>query len=201
MYLIFDCTADEKVKDYKVPFSDTFAWPKLVHLSWILLGEDMKPIEDFDGIVDDEMLKITPGIMKSSKIDTEDIEKKKIPTRDLLSKFNESVEKCTYIFSHNLALNENVLAAEFMRQSHPIGMFKKERFCLMQESTYYCKLPSKFGGYKWPSLTELHGTCFNSVYTPPNNARADVIAATRCFIKLMRGNHLQDLFEKDDDED
>ena len=51
------------------------------------------------------------------------------------------------------------------------------------------------GGYKWPTLSELHAACFNSAYTPANNARADVIAAARCFIKLMKSGQLEDLFD------
>lgn len=54
----------------------------------------------------------------------------------------------------------------------------------MEEGTYYCKIPNKGGGYKWPTLNELHGFCFQKGYSPGNNARADVIAAARCFIKM-----------------
>jgi hypothetical protein len=138
---------------------------------------------------------INEDIQKRAKIDLEDIEKKAVPIDGILKAFNQSVDQCEYIFSHNLNFNENVLAAEYIRNSVDIHMFKKERFCLMQESTYFCKLPSKSGGYKWPTLTELHATCFHTSFTPANNARADVIAAARCFIKMMRGRHLEDLFE------
>jgi hypothetical protein len=64
----------------------------------------------------------------------------------------------------------------------------------MQESTWYCKLKGKDGRYKWPTLNELHAILFNQKYTPANNARADVIAASRCFIKLMKMGQLEDLF-------
>jgi len=198
MYLIFDCTGNEKVKDYRVPFSNTFSWPKLVHLSWILLDSNFKPIEDFDCIIKDDSLKITDEVAKFAKIDMEDVEKKGIEVEKALAAFNSSVEKCQYIFAHNLSNNENLLAAEFIRNTIDIAMFKKDRFCLMQEGTYFCKIHSKTGGYKWPSLPELHAACFNTTYTPPNNARADVIAAARCFIKLMKSGKLEDIFEDDD---
>lgn len=195
MYLIFDVSAIGNPASYKAPFSDTFNWPRMIHISWILLNKEYKPIGDFDRIVKPEGFTFNEDIQKKSKIDLEDIEKKAVPIEDILTSFNESVAQCEYLFSHNLNFNENVLAAEYIRQSMDIAMFKKERYCLMQESTYYCKIPSKTGGYKWPTLPELHGCCFNTTYTPANNARADVIAAARCFIKLMKGNHLEDLFE------
>jgi hypothetical protein len=195
MYLIFDVSATGTPGNYKAPFSDTFNWPRMIHISWIVLDKAFKPIGDFDRIVKPDGFTFTEEIQKKSKIDSEDIEKKAVPISEILESFNQSVSQCEYVFSHNLNFNENILAAEYIRQSLDIQMFKKERFCLMQESTYYCKLASKNGGYKWPTLSELHATCFNSTYTPLNNARADVIAAARCFIKLMRGNHLEDLFE------
>lgn len=195
MYLIFDCSGGDKVKDYKVPFSNSHAWPKVVHLSWILLGEDFKPIEDFDCILTGEGRTITEDAQKFAKIDPDDIERKGIDVEKALEAFNKSVAKCTYVFAHNLAANENILAAEFIRNTMDVAMFKKERYCLMQEGTYFCKLPSKMGGYKWPSLPELHAACFHTTYTPANNARADVIAAARCFIKLMKTGKLEDLFE------
>ena len=195
MYLIFDCSGSEKVKDYKIPFSNYFSWPKVVHLSWIVLNSEFKPVEDFDCILTGEGRTISEDAAKFAKIDPEDIEKKGIDVEKALEAFNKSVEKSEYIFAHNLNSNENILAAEFMRNTMDIPMFKKERFCLMQEGTYFCKLPSKTGGYKWPTLPELHAACFHTTYTPANNARADVIAAARCFIKLMKSGKLEDLFE------
>ncbi|MBK7007561.1 MAG: hypothetical protein IPH94_07335 [Saprospiraceae bacterium] len=195
MYLVFDCSANGNPSSYKAPFSDTFNWPRLIHISWILLDAQLKPIGDFDRIVLPEGFALNEDVRKKSKIDDEDIEKKAVPLTGILEEFNGSVSQCEYIFSHNLNFNENVLAAEFIRKGVDILMFKKERFCLMQEGTYFAKMPSKTGGYKWPTLTELHAACFNSSYTPANNARADVIAATRCFIKLMKTNQLEDLFE------
>jgi hypothetical protein len=195
MYLIFDCSANGTATNYKMPFSETRYWPRLIHVSWILLNKELKPIGDFDRMVTPEGFQITPEIQKKASIDTEDIEKKSVELELILNEFNESVTQCEYIFSHNLNFNENVLAAEYIRKTIDIAMFKKERFCLMQEGTYYCKIPSKTGGYKWPTLSELHASCFNSGYTPANNARADVIAAARCFIKLMKSGNLEDLFE------
>ena len=196
MYLIFDTTGTEKPKDYKANFSDIHLWPKLVHVSWILLDKDLKPIEDFDFIVTGEDRKLTKLILNFAKIDEEDVAKKGRPVEEILQKFNESLDKCQYTVSHNMTMNANVLAAEFLRNTFEVKLFKKEPICIMQEGTYITKLPTKFGTFKWPSLVELHAALFNSVYTPPNNARADVIASARCFIKMMRAGHLEDFFEE-----
>jgi hypothetical protein len=195
MYLIFDCSSISKPLSYKAPFSEVSAWPRLIHLSWILIGKDYKPIEDFDCIVKPDGFVVDDTVLKHARIDAEDIERKGAEISDILDKFNASVEKATYVFAHNLNFNENTLAAEYLRNVKNIEMFKKERFCLMHEGTYFCKMPARGGGYKWPTLNELHATCFQQGYTPSNNARADVIAATRCFIKLMKTGQFEDLFE------
>lgn len=196
MYLIYDCSPVSRPLSYKSGFSETRNWPRLVHISWIVLNNELKPIEDFDCIVVSENLPIDETVMKFCKIDEEDLKKKSTPLVDILEKFNESVAKCDYIITHNQSYNENILAAEFVRKGVDIALFRKERMDLMHEGTYFCKLPSKTGGYKWPSLEELYACCFHTAYSPANNARADVIAATRSFIKLMKTGNLDDYFEE-----
>ena len=198
MYLIFDVSAIAQPKNWKAPFSDTFSWPRMIHISWIILDKELKPVDDYDQIIQPEGFGITSDIENRVKIDQEDIETKGAPLEDVLKAFNDSLQNVEYVFAHNLTFNENVLAAEYLRKGISHDLFKKERFCLMQEATFFCKLPSKTGGYKWPSLSELHSIIFKKGYAPPNNARADVIAATRCFKALMMGGQLEDLFDFED---
>ncbi|MBL0100019.1 MAG: hypothetical protein IPP49_08200 [Saprospiraceae bacterium] len=195
MYLIFDCSGLATHTNFKANFTETEAWPRLLHVSWILLGEDYKPIEDFDCIPLANGFTIDEKSKTKAHIDDDDIAKKNVVMETILDKFTASAEKAEFIFSHNLNYNENLLAAEYVRSKKSISWFSKKRYCLMEEGTYYCKIPSKGGGYKYPTLPELHGTCFGQTYGPAGNARADVIAAARCFIKLKKTGKLDDLFE------
>lgn len=197
MYLIFDCSALAGKTDYKANFTETNAWPRLIHISWILLNEEFKPIGDADYIVDSKNFLIDNKSKEKAHIDDEDIAKKAKSVDEILDKFSETAEKAEYIFAHNLNYNENILGAEYVRNKKSINMFSKKRYCLMEEGTYYCKIPSKGGGFKFPTLPELHAACFGQSYGPPGNARADVIASARSFIKLMKTRQLEDLFEDD----
>ncbi len=199
MYLIFDCSGIDKPKSWKAPFSDTFNWPRVIHLSWIILDKDLKPIDDFDHIITPEGFTFDEKIQKKCSIDQEDIDTKGAPLADVLEAFEKSLKEAQYVIAHNMNFNENVIAAEYLRKGIRHSLFLKERVCLMQESTFYCKLKGKGAGYKWPSLTELHAIIFQKAFSPPNNARADVIAATRCFKALMMGKQLDDLFDDDED--
>ncbi len=198
MYLIFDCSGIDKPKSWKAPFSDTFNWPRIIHMSWIILNKELNPVNDYDHIIIPEGFGFTPAIENRCKIAEDDIKTKGAPLEDVLKGFNDSLQDVEFVFAHNLNFNENTLAAEYLRKGMSHDLFKKERFCIMQESTFFCKLPSRTGGYKWPSLTELHSIIFKKTYSPPNNARADVIAATRCFKALMMGGQFEDLFDLED---
>lgn len=195
MYLIFDVSALAQKADFKANFTETQAWPRLMHISWIVLDKDYKPIEDCDFIAQPVDFEFDEKSMKKAIIDEEDIQKKSKPLEEILDKLYESVEKAEYIFAHNLNYNENIVGAEFIRQKKSINLFKKRRFCLMEEGTYYCKLKGFGGKYKYPTLPELHAKCFGTAFSPVGNARADVIAATRCFIKMMKLGQLDDLFD------
>ncbi len=195
-YLIFDCSAIGKPHSYKAPFSDTFNWPRMIHLSWICLDEAFKPVKDFDCIVKPDGFAIDDTIAKNCRIELQEVEEKGESLEDILKAFDESVKETEFMFAHNLAFNENVIAAEYVRKNMTHKMFQSERFCLMQEATWYCKLPSRSGGYKWPSLNEMHAIMFEKKYAPSGNARADVIAASRCFIKLMKLGQLEDCFDE-----
>lgn len=195
MYLIYDCSSISKPINNKEPFSNTLAWPRLIHLSWIILDKDLKPTENNNYIVKPDEFTFNEDIAKRCSLTQKDLDTRSHPLEEVLKAFDEGLKLAYYVFSHNQNFNENVIAAEFLRKGIDHSLFRKLNYCLMRESTFFCKLPSKTGGYKWPTLSELHAIIFQKAYSPPNNARADVIAATRCFKALMMGKQLEDLLE------
>lgn len=194
-YLLYDVSGHRAVSNWKAPINDSFNWPRILHISWILLDENLKPVSDFNAFVDQPDLRVGEEMLQSAHIEPEEYNANKADVKMIMQRFSEDIEKADYIFSFNQEYNENIAGAEFLRTGIKHSMFKKENFCLMRESTFYCALPGKGGKYKWPSLSELHAILFQQKYTPPGNARADVIAAARCFIKLKKLGELEDLFD------
>ena len=194
MYLIFDASGANAPKSWKADYTDVFNWPRMVHISWIVLDKDLNPIKDYNCVVKPEGFKFTEDVLDHCKIDDEDIESKAEDLSEILKIFAKDIDEAQYIFTHNETFNASVVGAEFLRKSMKNPLPYNEVFCLMREATWFCKLKGK-RGYKWPSLTELHAICFKQKYSPVNNARADVIAATRCFKKLMLLGELEDCFE------
>ena len=99
MYLIFDSTPISKPGNFKALFNDVDAWPRMVHLSWILLGEDLKPIEDFDCIIQPEGYKITPAVLKYAQLEDGEIERRGEKLDLVLDQFSKSADKAEYILS------------------------------------------------------------------------------------------------------
>ena len=193
MYLIFDSSANGRPKSYKAPLDDSFAWPRLMHLSWIVLNEELKPIEDYNCLIKPHGYKPSDENLKRHGIDKEKLETTADGLVEVLEKFAASMASCDFVFAHNLQFNEGIVGAEYYRESISSPLISADKYCLMQEATYYCKLPGR-RGYKWPSLQEMHSTIFKQGYSPSNHARADVIAASRCFIFLKKSGNLDDIF-------
>ena len=194
MYLIFDTTANGKPSSWKVPYTDSFNWPRMMHASWIVLDDQFKLVEDYNCAIKSDGYSLSEEALERSGEEKEKFEKGD-DLIEVLKKFKESLEKVQYIISFNLNFNENIIAAEYHRDGQKNPLLYVDKFCLMQESTYFCKIPGRGGKYKWPSLNELHGILFQKKFSPAGNARADVIAASRAFIKLMKMGQLEDMFE------
>jgi hypothetical protein len=195
MYLIYDISGHRKVTNWKAPFTDTFSWPRILHVSWILLDKDFKPIQDFNAYVSHPGFKVNEQMTELCHLEYSEYLENASDGKDVMERFSAVIDQSEYTFSFNQQYNENIAGAEFLRSGVKHNLFKKENFCLMRESTFYCGLPGKGGKLKWPSLNELHAILFQQKFTPAGNARADVVAAARCFIKLMKMGEFADLFE------
>lgn len=198
MYLIFDTAAAGKPKSFKAEVSDTFNWPRLIHISWIQLGKDLKPIEDHNYLIKPEGFTLTQELADKAHVEFEEFEKNGNDLKEVLLKLKVSSEKTEYVFAHNLKLNGAIVGAECYRKSMNNFLAHLESYCLMHEATYYCKIKGKTGGYKWPTLQEMHTIIFKQGFTPAGNARADVIAASRCFIALKKARAFEDIFFDDE---
>ena len=95
------------------------------------------------------------------------------------------LKQATTLVAHNVAFDEKILGAEFLRSSRKNAVASKPRLCTMQASTNFCQLPGPYG-YKWPSLQELYSKLFNEKVEGAHRAMIDVRACTRCYFELKR---------------
>lgn len=194
MILIFDTSAAGRPKSYKKPSTDTFNWPRMIHISWLAYDDDGNLAEDKDYLIKNHASEIPENMLRHHKVSLEEIEERGKDIEEVLLEFRDIVDKADYIFSFNLNYNENIVGAEYARYNINHRLHQSERYCLMQEATYFCKIPGTEGRYKWPTLTELHTKCFGAGFVGVNNARNDLLAATKCFNDLWKRGELDDLF-------
>ncbi|MBX2814584.1 MAG: hypothetical protein KTR24_01240 [Saprospiraceae bacterium] len=194
MFLLFDLSANGKPRNWKAHFTDSFSWPRMIHLAWLLYDKKGNLVEEKDVIIKPKGFDIGPDALKMHKLSLEEIEEKGVDMVDALEAFKPALEQAIYAFAFNLQYNENILQAEYYRNNLVHKFSQTERFCLMRESTFYCKIPNRGGGYKWPSLQQLHAKLFNAGFDGAGNALQDVTALSRCFNKLLSLGELDDLF-------
>ena len=194
-FLIFDTSAIGAPRKWSAEPSDTFNWPRMVHIAWELYDKEGKLLESDDYIVKPDGFDITSENENMHGISYEMASENGKPLKEILEIFSEVIEKAEYVISHNLTFNQGVVGAEYYRKNLKYPFTYKECFCLMQESTWFCKLPGKQGRYKWPTLTELFMKLFGAKFEGANNAKADVLAASASFFRLLQLGQLDDMFD------
>ena len=108
-----------------------------------------------------------------------------VPLQQVLDRFHELASRANVLVAHNMAFDEKIVGAEFLRNRRPDPVAARSRICTMLGSTDYCRLPGKYGN-KWPKLTELHFTLFGHGFEEAHNAAVDINATARCFWELRK---------------
>ena len=193
MFLFFDVETTGVPRNWKAPVSDTFNWPRAVQIAWLFYDKDRRLIEEKDYTIQPEGFEIPYDAEQVHGISTEIAKEKGVDLLPVLQEFKTLIDKTDYIIAHNLTFDEKVIGAEFYRKKIEHRLFHTERYCTMRESTYFCKIPGKYGKYKWPSLSELHKKVFGKDFDNRHNARADTEACANCFFKLVDAEEI-DLF-------
>lgn len=197
MFTIFDTSALGKPKKWNLPASDSFNWPRMIHLTWASYNDDYSMVEEKSYIIKPEGFEIDPEVERFHGITHDEAMKEGHDLSKVLEEFAAVVTKSEYLISHNLRFNENIVGAEYFRKALHHNLFRSERFCLMMEATYFCKIPNpKKAGYKWPSLPELFERIYGKRFKNSNHALADLRATAMCFIALKKNNKLDDLFDE-----
>ncbi len=75
---------------------------------------------------------------------------------------------------------------EYARLKTSANLAALPTYCTMKTTVNFCRIPRYNGGYKWPTLQELHRKLFGHPHTAAHDARADVVACAKCFFELRR---------------
>lgn len=194
MFLFFHINAVGMPKKWNRPASDTFFWPRMVQLAWQQYNKvgEIQNTENF--IIKPEGFEIPYDSERFHKISTDRAIEEGTPLKEVLEKFSKMIDESEYLIAHNMNLAANVVEAEFYRKSMNSRMMASERFSLMQEATYFCRIKGPGGKFKWPTIQELYMKCYNSHFEEAHDASVVAQAVADCFFLLVKKGEL-DLFE------
>ena len=188
MYLIFDTETTGLPKNWKAPITDTDNWPRCIQIAWQLHDEMGELIEDQNYLIKPDNFEIPYESQKIHGISTELALEEGKSLDEVLEKFNQSLEKSSFVVGHNVSFDINVIGCEFYRKQLKNSLSSKKLLDTCTEDTaLLCELPGGRGGkYKLPTLIELHEFLFDTSFKEAHNATADVEATARCFLELIR---------------
>ncbi len=183
--LFFDTETTGVPRNYKAPASDAANWPRLVQLAWLISDAEGNELESAEHIVKPEGFSIPAGAAKVHGISTAMALKQGVDLGTVLAAIAPCIAGSALLVAHNMAFDEKILGAEFLRTGAANLLEAKPRKCTMQSATDYCRLPGNYG-YKWPKLEELHQKLFNEPVDGAHRALVDVRACARCYFELRR---------------
>lgn len=184
MFLIIDCETTGLPRDWNARPDDSKSWPRLVQVAWCLFDAQEQLVESVSHIIRPTGFFIPPDAEFLHGISTARAQAEGIDLEFALSELRFAADRSTVLVAHNLRFDASVLAAEYYRVRQKPPFDYKWRVCTQLESADYCKLPGRYGNYKWPKLAELHRLLFGTEHVECHEAASDVAACARCFFEL-----------------
>lgn len=188
-YLFFDTETTGVPKNYQAPITDLLNWPRMIELGFLVFNEQGEETFRYEAIIKPVGFTIPEEASRIHGISTERALAEGIPLIDALTTFSEHMLACEIISAHNLSFDEKIIGAEYLRANlseAPTKFAQKKQICTMKASTEYCKIPGRYGSFKWPNLQELHTKLFGVKFEGAHGALADIQAAARSFFELKR---------------
>lgn len=185
MYIFFDTETTGFPRNWKAPVTDLNNWPRMVQIAWVVYDETGNSTDEQNYIIQPEgytiprKVELVHGISTArAKAEGEDLAK-------VLEHFAETLMNIEMVVAHNIAFDEKIVGAEFLRKNITHSFYQKEMYCTMKNTTNIVRLPGRYG-YKWPSLDELHRFLFHETFAEQHNALADIRATAKCFWELKK---------------
>ena len=186
--LFFDTETTGTPRSNIAPVTDSYNWPRLVQLAWIMTDKDGKVLKRQSHIIIPENFYISDDAVKVHHITTERALQEGQLLHVVLDEFLSDLELAEQVVGHNIDFDMHIVGAELYRMNLDYNLLmNKPSTCTMKLSTNYCAIPKKNSdAYKWPSLPELYRKLFNRDFADAHDALADITATKECFFELRK---------------
>ena len=188
MILFFDLETTGLPTRRQAHYSELSVWPRIVSLSWALFrGSDAK-VKHYCTIIRPDGFAIPAEATRIHGITTGRALREGAHLRTTLASLLQDIDlhRPKLIVAHNMDFDRPILLSEFMRLGLGDSLASLPTFCTMAGTTQLCRIPRAGGGYKWPTLDELHRHLFRTGIEGAHDAGSDVLSCARCFFKLQQ---------------
>jgi len=186
MELFFD-TETSNMYQFKKPHTDP-SQPWIVQLGFILSERD-KIYQEGNLLIYNNGRLIEPGAEAVHHISVEETERSGLSESIVMEVMIQLFKQADLIVCHNIGFDMKVLMSNISRYYHKLPnkfTLSEFHYCTMLKGTPLCKLPGKFGNYKWPKLQELHLHLFGEEFKDAHDALGDVRATRRCYYEMTK---------------
>jgi DNA polymerase III epsilon subunit-like protein len=187
MYIFFDTETTGFPRNWKAPVTAVNNWPRMVQIAWVVYDNHGNELEEVNYIIQPEGYTIPKSSERVHGISTARAKAEGQDLKMVLEQFAKAVLNSKTIVAHNMAFDEKIVGAEFIRKNIDHNFYEKDLYCTMKNTTNVVRLPGRYG-YKWPSLDELHRFLFHETFEEQHNALADIRATAKCFWELKNRN-------------
>lgn len=184
MLLFIDLETIGLPSNYESPYTDLKNWPPIIEIAWILTDNKGQEIENNTYLLDSEGKKIPGNIAKLYNLSENNQIIESSNKIEIFKKLAEIINQSDALISHNVSFIKKVIQAEFKRKKIDSNIHKINTICTMNLSTFYCKLPGKYG-YKYPKLRELYKCVFSVNLLNHRYSKVKVEACKNSFFELI----------------
>lgn len=157
---------------------------RVCQLAMLLCREDGTHLAEMSFYIKPDGWKITEGAREVHGITDEICEKHGIDSKIAFQLFDRFVNCAHGVVAHNLDFDTKMMKIECEAHNFMMPYFN-EPFCTLKATTNICKLPGKYGKYKWPKLSEaLKIICGRDIGNDAHDAMVDTKACRDVFFKL-----------------
>lgn len=186
MYLFFDTETTGLPKKWDAPLKDLSNWPRMIQFAWEEHDKNGRIISSGDYIIKPEGFEIPEDAIRIHKIDNLRANSDGYPLKDVLEVIRSLINKSTYLVAHNIAFDEKIIGAEFLREYMDSELMNRKRICTMEQTIDFMKLPANKGGYRFPGLADLHRKLFGEGFKEAHNAAVDIQITAKIFWELVK---------------
>lgn len=150
--------------------------PRLVQLAAVLTTDDCEDISAINLLVRPDGWTIGEEAAKVHGISTEHAIANGLPVRAAVHIFVNMALVAASLHAFNIEFDRIIMTGEWARQKNIPSPFVRDHVCEMLAMKPICKLPGRFGDYKWPSLKQAYNHAYGTDFADAHDAMADVRA-------------------------